>query len=43
MASASAEGPGAYRIQPCRIEFNADRRDAERIRLVSHAPGRSRT
>lgn len=34
MASLSAEGPGAYRIQPGRIELNADRRDDERLRLV---------
>lgn len=34
MASASLHGPGAYRIQPGRIELNADRSAAERIRLV---------
>lgn len=34
MVSASSEGPGAFRIQPGRIELNADRTDAERIRLV---------
>ena len=34
MASASSHGPGAYRIQPGRIELNADRSEAERIRLV---------
>lgn len=34
MASASSQGPGAYRIQPGRIELNADRTDGERIRLV---------
>jgi urease subunit beta len=34
VASASSEGPGAYRIRPGRIELNADRSAAERIRLV---------
>jgi len=34
MASISSEGPGAYRIQPGRIELNADRGDDERVRLV---------
>ena len=34
MASTSSEGPGAYRIQPGRIELNADRRADERLRLV---------
>jgi urease beta subunit len=34
VASASSQGPGAYRIQPGRIELNADRSEAERIRLV---------
>jgi len=34
VTSASAHGPGAYRIQPGRIEVNADRREDERIRLV---------
>ena len=34
MASASSQGPGAYRIQPGRIELNADRGAGERIRLV---------
>jgi urease subunit beta len=34
VASASFDGPGAYRIRPGRIELNADRRAAERIRLV---------
>lgn len=34
MASASSDGPGAYRIRPGRIELNTDRGEAERIRLV---------
>lgn len=34
MASASTDGPGAFRIQPGRIELNADRTEPERIRLV---------
>lgn len=34
MASASLQGPGSYRIQPGRIELNADRNADERIRLV---------
>jgi urease subunit beta len=34
MASASSEGPGAFRIRPGRIELNADRSGGERIRLV---------
>ncbi|HWH97409.1 MAG TPA: urease subunit beta [Pseudolysinimonas sp.] len=34
MASASGQGPGAYRILAGDIELNADRGDAERIRLV---------
>ena len=34
MASASSDGPGAYRIRPGRIELNADRSATERIRLV---------
>jgi len=34
VASPSSHGPGAYRIQPGRIELNADRREGERIRLV---------
>ena len=34
MASATFQGPGAYRIRPGRIELNADRTAAERIRLV---------
>jgi urease subunit beta len=34
VASASSQGPGAYRIQPGRIELNADRTEGERIRLV---------
>ncbi len=34
MASISSEGPGAFRIQPGRIELNADRGDHQRIRLV---------
>ncbi len=34
MATASSDGPGAYRIRPGRIELNADRTDSERIRLV---------
>ena len=34
MASASSEGPGTYRIQPGRIELNADRGETDRIRLV---------
>lgn len=34
MASASGDGPGAYRILPGDIELNADRSEAERIRLV---------
>ncbi|GAA1972086.1 urease subunit beta [Microbacterium pumilum] len=34
MASASSDGPGAFRIQPGRIELNADRTEAERIKLV---------
>lgn len=34
MAAVSSEGPGAFRIQPGRIELNADRSDHERIRLV---------
>jgi urease subunit beta len=34
VASASSHGPGAYRIQPGRIELNADRSESERIRLV---------
>lgn len=34
MASASTQGPGAFRIRPGRIELNADRSEAERIRLV---------
>ena len=31
MASASSHGPGAYRIQPGRIELNADHSEAERF------------
>jgi len=34
MASVASEGPGAFRIQPGRIELNADRPADERIRLV---------
>lgn len=34
MASASGQGPGAYRIKAGDIELNADRSEAERIRLV---------
>jgi urease subunit beta len=34
VVSASSHGPGAYRIQPGRIELNTDRSEAERIRLV---------
>jgi urease subunit beta len=34
VASASSQGPGAYRIRPGRIELNADRGEDERIRLV---------
>lgn len=34
MASASDQGPGAFRIRPGDIELNADRGEAERIRLV---------
>lgn len=34
MASASAIGPGAFRILPGDLELNADRRPDERIRLV---------
>jgi urease subunit beta len=34
VASTSSHGPGAYRIQPGRIELNADRSDAERVTLV---------
>ncbi|MBF9334897.1 urease subunit beta [Microbacterium lacticum] len=34
MASVSSEGPGAFRIQPGRIELNADREGDQRIRLV---------
>ena len=34
MATASSDGPGAYRIRPGRIELNADRTDIQRIRLV---------
>ncbi|WP_292833074.1 urease subunit beta [Microbacterium sp.] len=34
MSSAPSQGPGACRIQPGRIELNADRSEAERIRLV---------
>jgi len=34
MASASSEGPGAFRIRPGSIELNADRTEAERIRVV---------
>lgn len=34
MASASPHGPGAYWIQPGRIELNAGRSEDERIRLV---------
>ncbi|WP_100812336.1 MULTISPECIES: urease subunit beta [unclassified Microbacterium] len=34
MASASSEGPGAFRIRPGQIELNGDRTDDERIRLV---------
>lgn len=34
MASASSDGPGAYRIRPGEIELNADRRPDERITLV---------
>jgi len=34
VASASSQGPGAFRIQPGRIELNADRGASERIRLV---------
>ena len=34
MASASSEGPGAYRVQPGRIEVNAGRSASERIWLV---------
>ncbi|MBH0083169.1 urease subunit beta [Salinibacterium sp. SWN167] len=34
MASASSEGPGAFRVRPGSIELNADRTDAERIRVV---------
>lgn len=35
MASASGQGPGAYRILPGDIELNADRGEAERIRIVA--------
>ncbi len=34
MATASATGPGAYRILPGELELNADRTPDERIRLV---------
>jgi urease subunit beta len=34
VASASSSGPGAYRIQAGDIELNADRGEAERLRLV---------
>jgi len=34
MASASSEGPGAFRIRPGTIELNADRTPTERIRVV---------
>jgi urease subunit beta len=34
VASASDQGPGAFRILPGDIELNADRGEAERIRLV---------
>jgi urease subunit alpha/urease subunit beta len=34
VASASDNGPGAFRIQPGEIELNADRGETERIRLV---------
>lgn len=34
MATASNDGPGAFRIQPGRIELNADRAGSERISLV---------
>ena len=34
MASASSDGPGAFRIRPGRIELNADRDEHERIQLV---------
>jgi urease subunit beta len=34
VASASSDGPGAFRIRPGRIELNADRGAHERIRLV---------
>jgi urease beta subunit len=34
VASASSQGPGAFRVRPGRIELNADRGAAERVRLV---------
>ncbi|GAA1998613.1 urease subunit beta [Microbacterium ulmi] len=34
MAHVSSEGPGAFRIAAGTIELNADRTDAERLRLV---------
>lgn len=34
MASATSDGPGAFRIQPGRIQLNADRGESERIHLV---------
>jgi urease subunit alpha/urease subunit beta len=34
VASASDQGPGAFRILPGDIELNADRSEAERLRLV---------
>jgi urease subunit beta len=34
VASVTSEGPGSIRVRPGRIELNADRSAAERIRLV---------
>ncbi len=34
MATASGQGPGAFRILPGDVELNADRTSEERIRLV---------